>query len=610
MCQNALKVMGKSVLLLLSGAVIGTILLALAYMLPVNRQNLDASNELLEKEGWYPRASVTARSLDAHFHSLFPDVLDNATDALMLNTAFDAGEGSPFTRAMNAHNEYLGDYSYYWHGYVVILRSLMLLFDFSELRILNGICQLFLLFALAFALGREKGMGHVAMLVTSYVLLSSLAMPLSLQFTWVFYIAYIGTLLLLHKRQFFSVRFRHVYFFIGIGMLTSYFDLLTYPLFTWGAPLVWWLVTDESREKEAFWVKRVIGSGFSWIVGYAGMWVAKWGIATIVLGRDIFESALHEVFFRSGVLEENACRFQDRLNAIYTNWKHYGYLPYALLLAGWLSWWVYCTIKGGWHGTAKRYAYFLTGISSVVWFFTLANHTLGHHFFTHRIYGISVLAFMALALDSVRGGNEGGAFPGKKRLAVCGMFGLVGGLSVLLVMLDREELSVLNGVSPFREVAVEGGVEMDFTPSFDEIKGLNLGLSCAGTEGRYEITLWEGDVPKYQDTIWIADCEGNFQYLETSWKLNHRKTYRLAVTISGSTEPVYAWVTQQGETPLAECANLMLDDTAMQGQLLLGFTYWCLPISRKTILFLFMTWFGILAAGTYTFLPNRRLFTS
>lgn len=163
-------------------------------------------------------------------------------------------------------------------------------------------------------------------------------------------------------------------------MLTSYFDLLTYPLFTWGVPLVWWLVVDKSQEREWYWVKRVISSGFSWIAGYAVMWAAKWGIATIVLGRNIFESALNEVFFRSGILEDHVNVFQDRLQAIYINWKHYGNIPYFLLLVGWLLWWIYCAIKKGWGGNTKRYAYFLVGISSVVWYLVLTNHTLGHHF--------------------------------------------------------------------------------------------------------------------------------------------------------------------------------------------------------------------------------------
>lgn len=605
---NIVKMLWKSVLLLLAGIVIGTILLVLAYMLPVNSQNESVYSELLEKEGWYPRASVTARSMDTYFNSFLPDVLDNSTDALMLNTALDTSAGSALARAMNVHSEnILGDYTYYWHGYVVILRPLMFLFDFTEVRILNSICQLFLLFALAFKIGREKGLGYILMLATSYVLLSSLAMPLSLQFTWVFYIAYLGTLILLQKQEFFSAWHHYVYFFIGIGMLTSYFDLLTYPLFTWGVPLVWWLVMDKSQEREWFWVKRVVSSGFSWIAGYAVMWVAKWGIATIVLGRNIFESAMNEVFFRSGILEDNVNVFQDRLQAIYINWKHYGYIPYFLLLAGWLLWWIYCTIKNGWYGSTKRYAYFLVGTSSVVWFLVLTNHTLGHHFFTHRIYGVSILAFLALMLESVCGKTGDVAFVRRKRLAVCYALGFAGGISLMLTQLAREELSVLNGGASFQNVEVTGGVEMDFSPDADVIKRLNLGLSCEGVEGQYEIILWEGDIPKYQENILIADCEGNYQSLEVSWKLNRHKTYRLTVEIQGNDEVVYAWVTDQGEMPLVECTDLTLDGAAMQGQLLLGITYWCPPVSKKMVLFLYMTWVGILLAGVYTFIPHKYL---
>lgn len=608
MGRYILKVVGRGALLLFAGAVIGTLLLTLSYMLPVKPERQDAARELLEKEGWYPRASVTALSLDTHFHSFLPDVLDNFTDAIMLDTALGTAGTTPLEQAMNAHSEYAGDYAYYWHGYVFILRPLMLLMDFSEIRILNGIGQLLLLSALAYFIGKEKGLGHVLMLATSYLLISSLALPLSLQFTWVFYTAYAGTLVLLRKRAYFSAKSRYVYFFMAIGMLTSYLDLLTYPLFTWGVPLVWWLVTDRAKEREIFWLRRVVISGFAWIAGYALMWAAKWGIASVVLGRDIFESAIYEVFFCSGMSEGASYGLQARLNAAYINWKHYGYVPYALLLGGWLMWWIYRTIKGGWYAGVKRYAYFLTGISGPVWFFAVTNHTLGHHFFTYRVYGVSVLAFLALALESAAGW-EGKQAPGlKRRTVMCCVVAAAAAAALPFMLLAREDVSVFNGGAAFTEVemADNGSLEMSFTPGHDEIKRLHLGLSCEGGEGRYEITLWEGETPKYREALDIADCEGNYQGLDVSWKLHRGRTYRLTVDVAENSRPVYAWVTQDGETPLKECGNLILDKTAAQGQLLLGILYRCLPVSGETRLFLWMTWTGILLAGTCT-LASRRL---
>lgn len=350
--KHAAKIIGKGVLMLIAGAVVGTLLLTMVYMLPVNMENRDASYETLEQEGWYPRATVTSRSMDTYFHSYFPDVLDGASDRVMLYMAMDDGTGSPLTRAMESYNDYMGEnYSRYWHGYVVLLRPLFLFFNYTELRVINGACQLLLVLILATIIGRKKGVCYVLVLATSYVLLSSIAMPLGLQFSWVFYIAHIGTLILLLKTDFIEKNHRYIYFFMALGMFTSYFDLLTYPLATWGLPLVWWIVMTERDEKESFWTDRVVFSGVSWIAGYAGMWCMKWVLATLILGRNIFESAIGRTSYWSGLQQTEESALSGRLQAIYINWKHYEYKVYGVILAAWLIWWV-CRIvfRGGGKG--------------------------------------------------------------------------------------------------------------------------------------------------------------------------------------------------------------------------------------------------------------------
>ena len=102
MVWNTVK---KSMALFIGGTIVGTLLLTLAYLLPVNSQNKDASMEVIESEGWYPRATVTASSLDTYFHSYLPDVLDDSTDKIMLSTSMDMGKGNPLVRAMNSPSE-------------------------------------------------------------------------------------------------------------------------------------------------------------------------------------------------------------------------------------------------------------------------------------------------------------------------------------------------------------------------------------------------------------------------------------------------------------------------------------------------------------------------
>ena len=608
--KQKLTLFGKGAALLLACAVIGAMLLTLAYMLPVNTQIRDASYEQLASEGWYPRASISSASLSAYFHSYYPDVLDGSSDGIILYTAMDDSVGNPLMRAMESYNKVMEQgYTYYWHGYVSVLRPLMLLFDYSQLRLINGACQLFMMFGLAFLIGREKGIKYVFMLVTSYVLLSPIALSLSLQFTWVFYIAYGGTLVLLWKRDFFNEKRRYLFFFIILGALTSYLDLLTYPLVTWGIPLLWWIVMDKTEARESLWLRKVVSTGISWVLGYGIMWVMKWAIASLVLKQNIFESAINEIFVCSGMQAGETFSLFGRLRAVYINWKHYAYTIYALILAVWLVWWVYCICRKGVRQGPKRFAYLLIGFSSIVWYFVLKDHTLGHHFFTHRIFAVSVLAFLAIILDSIPLPEKESIIFSKNRWKEILAFPVILILALFFTLFIREELLVNNGGEQFYTIQVDdgGGLEVAFSPTFQEITGLNLGLESKSRDGECKVTVLEMDTVKYQEIIKLADFDdGHFQKVNAAWKFDKKKSYRLTIEFNNISEAVYVWVTDNGAMPLIEYGELSVNGVAEPGQLLTGIAYWCIPTSRTLQLFIAVSYAGVLLMGWYVLWPMKK----
>ena len=362
---------------------------------------------------------------------------------------------------------------------------------------------------------------------------------------------------------------------------------------------------------------RVLFSGFAWIAGYAVMWVMKWTVATIVLKRNIFQSALYEVFYRLGAQEEGGTGIGDRLNAVYINWKHYEYKIYAILLGCWLAGWVWCSLRKGFVRSSRRYAYLLAGVSSIAWCLVLANHTQGHHFFTYRIMGVAVLAFLAMILDSTGVGHnmphrrEGGgradiadssAAAVKKKRILCGWAGAVL-LAIPCVLTAREDVVTLNGAASFHTMQISEGavVEAFFSPAFSKVLEVSLGLECPGTTGEYEIILWEGEIPLYQYTIPIVEGDGYYHNTLVSWKLNYNKMYRVTIQAIHNDAPVSIWVTDSGEAPLTEYKVLTVDGEQVEGQLLSGFHYRGLPVSKKTLLFLALTWTGIWMAVFYTF---------
>lgn len=601
--RNVGELIGKGFLVFLGGTFIATFLLTLAYMLPVDEEHQASSYKMLEEEGMYTRAVVSGELYENHYNSvLMPDGLDNATDGLMLYIAMDTNSGNPLVRAMDSYSETgRGSYSYYWQGYVAVLRPMMLLFDYKEFRVANCAIQLLLVFLLTFLIGREKGMRYVLMLLTSYMLLMPVAMPLSLQFSWMFYVSYVGLLVLLWKRDYFRKKSRYIFFFLVMGMAACYFDLLTYPLFTWGFPLVWWIVMDSTERKEGTWVRQVIASGIGWIAGYAGMWIMKWTLATVILGRNIFESAINEVFLRSGMQGDGS--LEERFQAVYFNWRHYQYKVYAWILAVWLLWWICRSLSRGWHRDERRLAYLLIGFSSAVWCFVLSNHTRGHHYFTYRTFGVSVLAFLAILLGSTSYEKKKVIVPLKNRLLVGGVFVAAFLLSLPLTLLvPFEELLVINGSEQFRQLMMENNdlLEVEFTPTFDNIIGFGLGVQSAGRGGVCEVILWEGMQQLYQENFLLENFrDGNYQTRETEWELEHGNTYRLTMEVKDTEEPIFVWITDNGAMPLAEYGELSVNGISESGQLLTGINYWRRPSLNGTLMFFAMTWTGILMSAGY-----------
>lgn len=261
-------------------------------------------------------------------------------------------------------------------------------------------------------------------------------------------------------------RKRIPYIFVIAGMLTSFLDLLTYPLYTWAFPLLLLILLSEDGQKALNYVKTVVVSGLGWILGYAGMWFGKWALAGWIVHRNVIQEAWKEVLFRSG--SEESLNLIARLEALYDNWKHYEYPLYTALLAIWLTWFIYKSLNGKTQivRQEKNGAYLLITLSSFVWYFVLANHTLGHHFFTYRIWGVAITGILFLFCGSIVICKDNCS--GRDRIYTFCKWGILCILAVMLTLTAREDVSVLNGNVEYQEIELSKGeqIEEEFLPSF------------------------------------------------------------------------------------------------------------------------------------------------
>ena len=247
--------------------------------------------------------------------------LDNFTDALMLLTAAHPSEKSSFISAIDIdcykepgvksvdtllevyqnHSTDVAKESYgrYWHGYLIFLKPLLTFLNYGEIRSVLMFVQLALMIAVLLEVSKKKST-LLFPVFAMWIFLNPVSMMLSVQYNTVLLLTLLAIYTMLKVEQYWGIEqiYEWSLLFLIVGMLTSYFDLLTYPLLTLGIPLVSWLAIYLS-EKKVVNVYSIIRFSLFWGLGYGGMWSFKWILGSIITGENLFANALNSVAERT-----------------------------------------------------------------------------------------------------------------------------------------------------------------------------------------------------------------------------------------------------------------------------------------------------------------------
>lgn len=588
------KFVAKCIFLICICILAGGILVAVANYLPINGNNKAASLEEISTEGSFPEVPSMQGGYGS-FQSMKPTALELATDSLMLKMALYEGEDEGIVQAFRCYStQYEEEYSRYWHGYVIILRILLLFFDYYEIRILNCIFQYLIFTLTAIMVWRQKGVKHALALASSYLLLMPMALGMCLQYSWIFYVSFMALLLYLSKRSFWEKGSRYIYFFILVGAATIYLDLLTYPLLTWGLVIVWWILMQDDKETPVAYLKKVVFSGIAWIVGYGGMWIGKWCLGSIVLRENLFTKAISEALLWTVNEGDSAITLKDRLDTIFLNWSTYDYKIYLIVLMAWLLYWMIRGIFRKSNKNAKSPALLLIACSSIVWYLVLAGHATMHHIFTHRIFGVSIAAFLGMILVSTqdnvkRSGEKKYIIKYVAAMAVITVF------SVFSMLLLRDDFTRHNGIDEFAQYELVAPATMSFTPEYAEVTSINVGVSnVGGAEGYCLIQLIDQENVLDQVEIPIEDFkESNFQNVSVEWNLKAGHQYTLSIEPVENNGTVYLWASTNGKFSLPEYGEVLIGNEKVQGQMLASISYWCILTDNSQRLLFTGTYIGI-----------------
>jgi hypothetical protein len=372
----------------------------------LQKNQIAKSIQTFQKEGAYPSVGVPWRLI----------ILDNYTDALMVNTAYSVDSRDPVRAALtNVRYESIVDnanqitglennykqqniqqvgYERYWHGYLVFLRPLLVLFPYSVIRVLLSIVLYGAFCWFMYVSWKKLGKKVSFALLMSFIAVDFFFIGQSMQFAGVFLVGIIGSIYLMKTYK--PSTNLYSYFFL-IGGLTSFFDLLTAPLVSLGILLIIAMSLKKSN------IKHIIFFGVSWAVGYLVLWFTKWLIVEMFFIPNAISIAFDQIVNRT--VNQADANF-SHIRAVSLNfWQLVGYdkrnkfivlfsaIAFVLILAK------YFTFKN--INKERILGLIIIAIIPYMWYFIVANHSYLHVWYTYRDQFMSVAALILIAFEFV-----------------------------------------------------------------------------------------------------------------------------------------------------------------------------------------------------------------
>ncbi len=377
-------------------------------------------------------------------HKQFNTRQDNYADTILVNimyhidkenllpslveASYYKGEGEnvhdSFYAAVEEEKEPNIEYFRYWHGSMVLLRPLFLVTDITGARLVLGAVLLGLILAVTVGLHKNKETALGVTYLISNGLIQSWVCFFCIEYITTFLVMNLGVLGTIraykkyeHNRELLNKKI------IGIlcvsGVTACFFDFLTTETITVTVPLFVLLVLLY-RKKQLRSIKKelsfLILQGGMWGACYGLMFILKWLLAALFLGKEAFQKAMEsaavrmvgEVTLGNTNLDETATTWERLLGALGRNQG--ALFPFRMemnmgaAIAAFMGVFFLCfAVIYLFH--PKTISYKLIFLSVIlclvpyVRYMVLANHAYLHYFFTYRAQIIVLWAALFLSWE-------------------------------------------------------------------------------------------------------------------------------------------------------------------------------------------------------------------
>lgn len=406
--KETVKLFLKEILIVAICTLAGVAALAATYFIPQQKMKDHAweSAILMHREGLgsFMWPTVTMTQLDGYTDGLMLNTAYTETDDgvrdILLDTRVQVGGINPMESfyeviALENTDYQIHTYGRYWHGYQILWRPLLCFFNYGEIRQINMAVQLALVFAFLYLLFWAGEKALVIPFFGMYLFLTPLSLFSSMQFSPCFYLMLLASMVLVGLKGRLNDTRRN-YLFLLVGILTAYFDLLTYPFVTLGIPLITYLAVDsECRENWKKSVKDIVFHTVSWCIGYVGMWGAKWAAASVLTDENVIMDAVNQVKFRSGHYE-NGRSYGTTLQLNFEACNMTSIWVVLICLAVFL---LGCVImnfrKNGIKFVPVTVMILVVSLYPFLWYYLTMHHSCDNSYFTWREYSICVYGILA-----------------------------------------------------------------------------------------------------------------------------------------------------------------------------------------------------------------------
>lgn len=393
--------------------------LALTAKIPKTKieENLKKSASYLEKNSGFKRVQPGRKYTYLHLYA--DSVILNIINCIDTNKPIESIMWANYyeTIKMDINNDFIEvvqenkepnqQYIRYWHGSMLILRPLLVFLSLEQIYKVNYISITVLALILLIIIWKRSKKLAIAYLL-SMIMIAFPIVGMCLEYVWTFYIMLISSIIAINiKKE------KNLYkLFLVTGMITCFLDFLTTEIITLFVPLILILgIKKEKNEiinfKDA--VKLFFKSCVLWFIGYAGMWISKWILASLILNINAIDYVKDQALLRMNGLQGLNSAKKMYIGAITNNWHNLypinivkktselwwmlgGLVTFFILIIDWKK------IKNN----KESLIMLIIAVMPYLRYLVLANHSYRHSFFTFRSQMISIMALTYFILDNCR----------------------------------------------------------------------------------------------------------------------------------------------------------------------------------------------------------------